>query len=276
MSIQLLCFLCLIQRADKPWHPVLQRAGYEPLGAYSMRGSNHPQTGIFEPIFFESFRHPARTKLIAISVEFPPAGTTVEERWGSFARGFARAYREHVPPSGYPLAERLYFWADNPGQAHVRMYARQADVRMHTKETWTIRDEIDALAEDGKRKPHLPWPKGEQERVWENVARWVLAEWSSRAMTGQTQTVGGHTIPGLTTHENLRLGNVRQLALKKGLSYRLNEETGFATVSSGTRTIVLPLGSPKIKVGNEMRDLGQIVVAVNKEPYVPIAELARW
>jgi hypothetical protein len=258
MTVLILSVLVTNQPVLSPWRLLLNNEGYALRKQFSHRG-----------FYVEEYVSDSRTEKISIEIRPVNSNHSINERWQSFARFFARQSEDvTVVPSRFELGNRCYFDVGDAGTSLANIYSTYVDIRMRTRRGASRGANGAAQFEKG-------WGEAEA-KLWESVARWVLAEWSPKSMTSQNQTVGGHTISGLRTRDNLRLGNVRQLALKKGWNYRLNEETGFATVTAGNRTIVLPLGSPKIKVGNEMRDLGQIVVAVNKEPYVPITELARW
>lgn len=109
----------------------------------------------------------------------------------------------------------------------------------------------------------------------EAIARWELATKTAEAYAASTYSLSGQSVPCR------RSGNIRihldaaRWAQLKGYTFRLNRDTGCAVVGRPQGTILLPLGSPKVKVGTEWIDIEDVVLADGEKPMIPLQVINR-
>lgn len=109
----------------------------------------------------------------------------------------------------------------------------------------------------------------------EFIVRTVLAHMVSRRLANaSTANVGGQSCETYTeTESDKRMVNVAAWANARGHAFRWNEETNVIALTKGTNTILVPLGSRKIKVGSQWLDTGEIIALKSAKAYVRLDAL---
>jgi len=97
--------------------------------------------------------------------------------------------------------------------------------------------------------------------LFERVARVTLANLAgSRLGSSYSSALNGATIPTRKCGRSSAIfGEVNAWASRRGWSVEENTEFGYFTLKKGGRYVVLPLGSPKVKVDGVWRDGGDVI-----------------
>jgi len=97
--------------------------------------------------------------------------------------------------------------------------------------------------------------------LFERVARVTLANLAgSRLGASYSSALNGATVPTRKCGRSSAIfGEVNTWANRRGWSVEENTEFGYFTLKKGARYVVLPLGSPKVKVDGVWRDAGDVV-----------------
>jgi hypothetical protein len=105
----------------------------------------------------------------------------------------------------------------------------------------------------------------------ETIARYTLANLAGqRTGTKRNERRSGITADFATDDKtDVLVVSVPDWARARGYSYRLNPDTAIIALTKGENTILIPLGAKAIKVGNEWRELPDIVRTKEGEHLVP-------
>ena len=90
-----------------------------------------------------------------------------------------------------------------------------------------------------------------------------------RLVTQSNVTINGAPCPGyLDTRSNHRFLDLRIWGLAYNWQHRFNEDTATAILTRGNRTLIVPLGSRKIKVGSNWVETGDVIAFKNERMFV--------
>jgi hypothetical protein len=105
----------------------------------------------------------------------------------------------------------------------------------------------------------------------ETIARYSLANLAGqRTGTKRNERRSGITADfAIDDKTDVLVVSVPDWARARGYSYRLNPDTAIIALTKGENTILIPLGAKAIKVGNEWRELPDIVRTKEAEHLVP-------
>ncbi len=184
-------------------------------------------------------------------------------------RGSARAFGPHNP--GIPLPTNFLLGRDirySPGIGTVDIQCVSSKVRVLVS-LITSYQRVNGVAQ-----PASPVDQSDYAMV-EAVARWMLATKTAEAYSPSTHAVGNQSV------NSRRASNVRiHLDAQRwseicGYSINVNRQSACTMINRPQGAIIMPLGSPKVKVGNQWIDIEDVVISDGDRPMIPLQIINR-
>ena len=193
-----------------------------------------------------------------------------EDRVDRAMKGFDRssARRDqavHTTASGLPLGRDFRF-ARGISQAILEVCSFQRHIRIEMS--------CGQSRVGGVPKPNSPMTH-EDYLLVEAVGRWELATSTAGVYSSTTRTIQGKSVTARASGTiRVHLDAQRWSAIK-GYTYHLNQNSGCAMISRPQGDIILPLASPKVKVGAQWIEIEDIVLADGDRPLIPMQIINR-
>lgn len=107
----------------------------------------------------------------------------------------------------------------------------------------------------------------------EGVARWVLATETAKYLVRTPTSVAGRSYGGFKHPQGQMQIPAREWAQNSGYSMQVNDEAGRAYLSGPGGSILIPLGSDKVKVNGNWLVIDGVVAADKSEPLLPVSAI---
>ena len=239
---------------------LLENAGFE-LQPYELKANDSPLTSQTSFVF----SNPLREETLRIEISKIENGSSVEERRVKGESQYKVIdWRSRDSDGRIPVGEFTSFRVGD--FVHTPFYAVGGAGEVLIK-----RDLPKYRSANNKVIYSGNWSAADDVQLCEGVGRWLMADLTGRGMKQVQVSSFGRTYSGLRNSNGESFVNLNEWSSHQGYAYRFNESTATAMISVEGVDLIVPLASPKVKVGHEWQEISGIVPSYYGALYLPLS-----